>query len=132
MRVKHKVVVQIAEDTGMKNGLFNQDEQLNAVTIDGYEKQFSGIIKTLATETDTLSFGDVEAVKAVFMKLDRECIVTINGEAIQMRIAPGQPAPAFTRLFLEADIETLTVTAPVGGDVNGVYVVYGDELEDDE
>lgn len=130
MRIKHKVNVKIADDADMKDLLFSFDDTLSEVIIDGYTKQASGKFKILATENENLPLGDVEAVKGVYLKVSRDCILKLNGgtEEIQLRRA-GALSTNIAKFFIEADITQINLTAPATEDLVGTYCVWGDPAE---
>lgn len=127
MRIKHKVNVNIASDTDMKNLLFGPDDALSEVTIDAYARMASGLVHIAATENEDLPTGDVTAVKGIFLKVNQEVTVKINGgsEVFQMR-KPTTSSSVYARLFFEGDITQVNITAPADADVEGVYCVWGD------
>lgn len=128
MRIRHKVTVHISDDASGKENLFGPfDDSVVEVVIDNYERQTSGKLKILAGATESLSFGDVDLVKGIFLKVNQDATVKLNGgvEVIQLRRA-GTGANDQAKLFLEADLSSIEVTAPAGGDVHGVYSVWGD------
>lgn len=128
MRIKHKVNVQISEDTEGKNKLFCPDDDLSEVVLDGYETQWAGPFKVAGGTTEALSLGDVSAPKGCFLRVDNDCQVSLNGgAAIQLRKG-STLAGSTARLFLEADISSVQITAPGGTDVRGVFCVWGDAV----
>ena len=126
MRIKHKVRVQIAEDTAMKNLLFSADDSLSEVTIDAYVRCASGVIKVDMNTNEDLPLGDVGAVKGLYLRVDQEATVKLNGgtEILQLR-KPSTSTSVYARLFFEGDITQVNITAPALADLNGVYCVWG-------
>lgn len=126
IRLKHKINVRVAEDADMNNLLFAPKDDLAEVTIDAYEKAVSGVIKVSANTTESLSLGDVATPKGLYLRVDNDCNVNINGLGnIQLRrssTATGTTA----KLAIEADISSVAITAPVGVDVRGVWCLWGD------
>jgi hypothetical protein len=127
IRIKHKINVRVAEDTDMNNLLFAPKDDLAEVTIDAYEKVVSGTVKVLAAATEGLSFGDVTLpAKGLYLRVDSDCLVNINGlGTIQLRRS-STATGVVAKLAIEADINTVTITAPGGNDVRGVWCVWGD------
>lgn len=127
MRIRHKVNVRIADDVDMKNLLFGFDDTLAEVVIDTYEKQAGGKFKVEAGETETLSKGDVDAPKGVFIKCNADAQVSINGstDLIQLRKA-GTTSTDYARLFIEGEISSVAITAPLDIEAIGVYCFWGD------
>jgi hypothetical protein len=124
MRIKNKVIVYIADDADMKDELFNTDEDLAEVIMDGYTKVESGKYSVLASATKTLSLGDITEIRGIFLKADQECVVTINGNDYTMCLpAAGKPA----KLYLDIVVTSVTVTSPANVTTTVVYCVWGDE-----
>jgi hypothetical protein len=118
------VTVHISDDASGKENLFGPfDDSVVGVVIDSYERQASGKLKIPAGTTEPVSFGDVDQVRGIFLKVDQDAMVRLNGsgDTIQLR-----RAGATAKLFLEADLSSLEVAAPAGGDVQGIYSVWGD------
>lgn len=127
MRIKHKVNVQIASDADMYNLLFAPDDTRSEVVIDAFARMASGLVKVAATTNEDLPLGDVTAIKGIFLKVDQECEVKLNGgtEIIQLR-KPTTSSTVYARLFLEADISQVNINVPGADDLEGVYCVWGD------
>jgi len=126
MRVQHTVNVQIAEDADMKNLLYGPNVSLSQVVIDAYQDQASGTFTVAGGTTESLNKGDVTSPRGVFLRVDNDCQVNINGLGnIQLR--RGTAATGFTaKLFLEGEISSVAITAPVGADVHGTWCFWGD------
>jgi hypothetical protein len=124
MRIKHSIFLEIANDADMKEPLFGPiDETLAATQIDGYTKPASGIVKVLATQTESIPFGDVAAVKGIYLKVNQNCGLKINGEAA-ITLAMGN-ANGYARFFLEAALTSVQLVAG-SADVQGIFCVWGD------
>lgn len=129
IRVKHRVWVQSSEDTLAKNKLFSQDPELSEVISDGFDKQVSGVISIAAAGNENLNFGDITAVKGLWLKLDGEAKLKINGstDEIQLRLEPaGVAATDFAKFFIEADITSLNIGNPSAATISGVFCAWGD------
>lgn len=131
MRVRHEVLIHVSQDQDQQQTHFLRKETLSRITIDSFEKHASGDFKVLDTQSDTLSLGDIDAVKGIYLEAAADCDVYLNGsgDPIQLRKAPGVAggaAASYAKLFLECDITSVQVTASQGSDVSGVYVVWGD------
>lgn len=127
MRIKHKVNVRIADDADFKNFLFAPDDSLAEVVIDAYYRQVSGKFKIDLNTSEDLSLGDITAVKGIYIKVNKDCQVKLNGgtEIIQLR-RPGSTTSDYAKLFLEADITQVNITAPTTEDMEGFYCAWGD------
>ena len=127
MRLKTTVRVQAFLDAAMKRAMFNDDATLSQTQTDGYAKQANSVLSIVAGATETLSFGDVTAVKGIYLEVDKEAIVVLNGgDPIQMRMADGATT---AKLFLEADLSAVTVENTEVTDVlTGFYCIWGDAI----
>ncbi len=128
IRVKHRVWVQLSEDTVAKNKLFSQDPELSEVISDGFDKQASGIISVAISGNENLNLGDITSVKGIWFKADGEVKLKINGSSdeIQLRLEPGAGDGDFAKFFIEADISAVNVVNDTAAIVNCVYCAYGD------
>jgi hypothetical protein len=129
IRVKHRVWVNVAEDTLMKNKLFSPDAELSEVISDGFEKTTSGRISIAASGNENLNLGDITAVKGLWLKVDGAAKIKINGSSdeIQLRLEPdGVAGTDFAKFFIEADISSLNVANDSAVVMNGVWCVWGD------
>jgi len=128
MRIKHTLMLAIADDSDMKDPLFGQiDETLALVVIDGYTGQASGKFKVEVDDSKVLSMGDITAVKGVYLELDQDCSIKINdGAAIAVK--RGNTATgSLAKFFLEAVITKIEVVVALGGvETHGTYCVWGD------
>jgi len=125
MRVRHTVIVRIGDDTEFKDKLFDTDETLAQTQSDGFQRAASTKVRVAQTVTESLPFGDVDAVKGFYLKVDQECVVRLNGSTddIQLRKAGGA---SYAKLLMECDLSQLELEAPVDADVTGVFAVWGD------
>lgn len=127
MRIKHKVNVRIADDADFKNFLFAPDDTLSEVIIDAYYRQSSGKFKILMNTNEDISLGDITAVKGIYIRVNKDAVVKLNGgsEEIQLRRS-GATSTDYAKLFLEADITEVNITAPVTEDLEGMFCAWGD------
>jgi len=94
MRLKTTVRVQAWLDAAMKRAMFNDDATLSQMQTDGYAKQANSVLSIAPLATETLSFGDVTLVKGIYLEVDQEAKVRLNGgDAIRIWIA----SPPFNR-----------------------------------
>lgn len=129
IRIKHRVWIQAYEDTAAKHKLFAPDPELSEVVSDGFDKSTSGVFTVAASGNENLSFGDIAAVKGLWLKIDGEAKLKINGSSdeIQLRLEPGATAAEdFCKFFIEADISSLNVANAGEVVMSGVYLAWGD------
>lgn len=127
MRVKHTVLMQLARDTEMRRLFYSDDSQLSQQVIDGFEKHAQGHIAIAAAATESLSFGDVAAVKGLYLEVDQNAKVRINGSATDIVLAKPPSASAdAAKLFLEADVTAVEIENPTTEPLTGIYIVWGD------
>jgi hypothetical protein len=129
IRVKHRVWVHAYEDTAAKNKLFAPDAELAEVVSDGFDKQVSGAFSVAASGNENLNLGDITAVKGLWLKIDGEAKLKINGSSdeIQLRLEPdGTAGEDYAKFFIEADISSLNVANGSASVMTGVYCAWGD------
>ena len=129
IRVKHRVWVQAFEDVLAKNKLFAPDPELSEVVTDGFDKCFSGVISVAVAGNENLSLGDITAVKGLWLKIDGEALVKLNGssDGLQLRLEPdGVAATDFAKLFFEGDVSAVNVANASAAVMSGVYFIWGD------
>jgi hypothetical protein len=125
IRVKHKINVRVAEDTAMNNLLFAPKDDLAEVTIDAFDQMVNGTFFVDAGDTESLPLGDVVAAKGLYLRVDGDCKVDINGlgdiNVVKASAATGTTA----KLALEAEISSVAITAPALVAVRGVWAIWG-------
>ncbi len=128
MRIKHKVRVQIARDALMKNFQWAPDDVLSERVIDAYRNCSHNNFEVAANTNEDLPLGDITLVKGVFLEVDFDCIIKLNGgtDELQLRKAVGTPTPDSARFFAEMDITEINLAAPAGQAITGVITLYGD------
>lgn len=126
MRIKHILMLSVADDSDMKDALFGPiDETLATTQIDGYTNQVSGKFKVLSTITKSLSFGDIAAVKGIYLEVDQDCGLKIN-DAAAISLKRGNSATgSLAKFFIEATLTKIEIVAG-SADVHGTYCAWGD------
>ena len=128
MRLKHTIQLQVALDTTMRRALFKDDPTLSQVVIDTYAGQSNSILSVEPLATEPITFGDVTLVRGLYLEVDGEAKVYLNGEptAIQMKIAPeGTKA----KLFVEAEVTALSIeNTSDTATLTGVFCCWGDPV----
>ena len=126
IRVKHTVAVRTARDTDFKKPMWNPDPTLEEVVTDAFEKQSNGNFSIAASGTENIPFGDVAAVKGIYLEVTAACNVRLNGSLDDIVLTPNASG-AVAKLFLEAVISQVTVENTDGSAaLEGVYVIWGD------
>lgn len=126
MRISHKVILKIGDDTAFKDLLFQTDEALAEQVIDAFDGQASGKINIAASGTEALNFGDITTVKGIFIKLDGDADIDVNtlGDIPLRRATTTSGVKA--KFFMEGDITSISLTNVSGTDVlTGVYCAWG-------
>ena len=130
IRIKHRVWVHAYEDTLGKDKLFAPDAELSEVISDGFDKSTSGKISVAASGNENINLGDITAVKGIWLKLDGEASLKINGSSdeIQLRLEPAGVAggTAFAKFFIEADISSINVVNDSAAVISGSFCCWGD------
>lgn len=128
IRVTHKVRPQLFADSDEKNALFSLDDTLSERVIATFTKHASGDFSIAADATESLSMGDIEAVKGLYIDVDADCVVKLNGgsEEIQMRAQTSATAVVGAKMFIECDITDVNITAGADATLSGSYCIWGD------
>lgn len=126
MRIKNTVTIQAADDTEMKNLIFSLDSTAAAAVIDSYQHVISGRLTLPLNATYSLDFDNITAVKGIYLKVDKDCVVSINGgTGITLHLADAVSTTR-AKLFMEANITSVSITTPVGSAVELTYCAWGD------
>jgi len=129
MRIKHKVRVQIARDTDMKNKQFHPDDTEAERVIDGYDGQVNGDLAIPQGTNEDLPTGDLTAIKGIYLEVDKDVKIKLNGGAEELDVATVADANGVTKaeFFLEATLTAVNVAAPASEDVSGVWCMWGNK-----
>ena len=127
MRIKDKIWVNIAKDADMEFGQFTPSETKVSRQIDAYTQQFNGDFSIDQTTNEDLDLGDITAVKGLWLEVSADCLLTLNGAAtpIQLRRA-GTGTTDVARVYIQADITQINITAPADAGITGTYAIWGD------
>lgn len=127
IRVKHKVRVHAFRTTSEDNAYYMPDDASSEVTLDTFDKQCNANLKVAAGVTEELSFGDVDVVRGIYLEVDGEPTIKLNSSADALQLRKGNTlAGTKAKFFFEGEITKVEVIAPVGSDILGEYIVWGD------
>lgn len=126
IRVDHTVAPQISRDTNQKQKLFFPDLAEELVSHSTFDKASSSVLALVASGVESLSFGDVTDVRGIYLEVDGDCYVRINGsfDNIPLKLAPSATR---AKLFLEVDLNAIVIQNLSAEDaLTGAYAVWGD------
>ena len=125
MRLKHTVQVQLWQDTAGRRKLFDDSATAALTDSSGFDRAANSLLSIDADDTESLTFGDVTLVKGIYLEVDQEVQVTINGASdyLQLRLADGATK---AKLFLEADISSVSIENTSDDVCTGCYCAWGD------
>ena len=127
IRVKHKVRVQTFKETDETNGYYLPDDAGSEVTHDTFDKQANSILAVTKNTNELLTFGDVDVVKGIYLEVDVEATIKLNGSSDALQLRKGSTLTGVkAKFFFEGDITSVDVIAPVTEDLTGEYCVWGD------
>ena len=130
LRLKHKVVVQISRDTDQKQKgvVFLDDDSVQEVDTSGYLRSAGGDISIAVSSTEALNLGDVQAVRGLYLEVDGQCNVTLNGANVALDVQPDAGTTGKRgKLLLNAGITSVSVENVSATTVlTGFYAVWGD------
>ncbi len=126
IRVKHTVAVLTSRDTQFKKAMWYPDVTLAEVIIDTFEKQASGNFAVPVSSIETLSMGDIDAVRGFYLETETACKIRINGSLDSIDLVPSGSGFS-AKLFLEAELDSVIVENESADTIlNGVFVFWGD------
>jgi len=132
LRLKHKIVVQISRDAEQKQKgvIFLDDDAVQEIDTNQYQRSAGSDISIPDTDTEALSFGDVQAVRGLYLEVSGQCNVTLNGSNVPILVEPDAGAPSGKpgKLMLNATITSVSIENVSGGIITGVYALWGDPL----
>lgn len=127
IRVKHKVRVHTFRDTDEANAYYKPDDTAAEEVLDAFDKQCASNLKVLQNTSELLNFGDVDVVKGIYLEVNVEAKLKLNGSTDEIQLRKGSTlSTAKAKFFLEGDISSVEVVAPTTEDVVGEFVVWGD------
>jgi hypothetical protein len=123
MRLKHTVQVQLTQDAAGKRKLYSDDATSATTDTQAWTAMASGSFSINPAATEPLAFGDVGLVRGVYLEMDQEGTVQVNGGTpLQLRKAADAPK---AKLFLEAELTQIAVSNPSTSVLTGVFVLWG-------
>jgi hypothetical protein len=119
-------LVQIAEDSSGTGKTYYPTTKSQSSA--GFDNQMNSSLQIAAAGSQSLTFGDVTAVKGFYLEVNQDCLVTINGGTpIQLRRHPTATTTTKARFVIEADISSILVDNAAGvTELTGQYVAWGD------
>ena len=126
IRVVHKLLIQISGDTGQKQKRFFTEDDASIITdVATFDRQAGSDINIPDAATEVLNFGDVTAVRGLYLEVDQPCSLRLNGgnETLPIILAP---TAAKAKVFLEMTLTGASLQNASGNTLNGSYVVWGD------
>jgi len=125
VRIKHKVWVNTARDTSMKDLIYGPEETERITQTDTFDQWGGGSFDIAGAANEDLNLADVDSVKGLYIEVDSDVEVKLNGstDALQLRRA-NTTTGSVARFFIEADITQVNVTAGVA-DASGHFHIWG-------
>ncbi len=127
IRVKPKVNVRIYEGPDQKDALFAPDDTLAEQISDTYLRWHSGGINILDGVTEDLPLGDVDVPKGVYLEVDQNLKMKLNGgsEVLQLEVINGATGP-LAKFFFQGTIGQVTLINDTGNVATGKFCFWGD------
>lgn len=124
IRVKWIIQPQLSEDTDGTKKLFYRDTTPSTVIIDTFSKSVNSVLSVATSSTDSLSLGDLTAAKGLYLEVNADCLVYLNGSSIPIQL---RKSDGVAKLFIEADINQIDVENQSSSAIlEGVYCLWGD------
>jgi hypothetical protein len=126
IRVDHTVAPQISRDSNQKQKLFFPDLNSEAVSIDTFETAANSVLSLAPSAVESLTFGDVVDVRGLYLEVNQDCYLRLNGSVDNLPLKLG-PNASKAKVFLEADITEIQIqNLSTTEQLSGVYVLWGD------
>ena len=128
MTLKHKIRIRIAKDSDLKFLRHQDPDNESEVSTTTYTKSAKGDFTVEAAAADeALSTGDITAVKGMYLEVDQEVGLKLNGSSdiLQLRIA-NSTTGAKAKFFFEGDVSAVLVVAHATAEANGYVIFWGD------
>lgn len=129
MRVQHSVSLVISDDTAQKIKQFDHadSQQIKTVT-DAFTHNNCGILTIAAAATESIPFADVADARGMYLEVDGDCTVQVNGGAEDrlMKVDPAGGATAKARMLTEEALTAATVENTGTAVLKVIYAVWGD------
>lgn len=127
MRVKHKMWVNTARDSSMKDLVYGPSEDSRLVQTDGYEEWGGGSFVVPAAGAVDLDLSEVATIRGLYLQAAGEVEVTIDGADTAISLyRPQDVTNAVAKMFLEATVSSVTITNLGSEAVTGHFHIYGD------
>ena len=129
MRIKHTVNLFISEDAEGTEGLFGQSAaSTQEVTIDNMGTPISGKFSIAGGGVEDLPLGDIDDIRALFVKAKGDFDVQFNGSSDKLQIRRARAATGVTaKMFLEGVFTEVKITNDSATDIlTGIFALYGD------
>ena len=124
IRVKHRVWVNISRNTDMTDLVYGPEEADRLVQSDIYDQHGGGSIDIDDAGNENLSMGDVTNVKGIYLEVDQECTIKINGGTDEFVLKKSNTTGK-AKVFLEATITALNIANASGSALIGHYAIWG-------
>ena len=128
MRVRHTINPIITDDAEGKDILFGLDDDKAILDTSAFQRYCSGRFEIDISSSETLSLGDVQDVRAYFIKADGDFNLTLNGTVGPILHKTASTAAGKTaRVCAEAQVTQIDVANPSAASVlKGIWCVWGD------
>lgn len=126
LRQKHKVWVNTSRNTDMTDLVYGPSEADRLVQNDVFDQWGGGSIDIPDTSNEDLDLVDVTNVKGIYLEVDGDVTVTINGATPALQLKKyTTTAGVVCKLFVEAVITSFNIANATGSAVNGHYHIWG-------
>jgi len=128
MRLKHKMWLNLAIDTDLKDLVYGPAETERLIQTDAFDQWDGAKINLADGDNADLSLAGITNVKGVYLQIDGDAKVKLNGssDAIQLR-RYATTTGIVCKLMLEADITAINVENPSGSGaaMSGHFIAWG-------
>ena len=126
IRIKHKVWINTARDTDMKDLVYGPNETERLTQTDTFDQWDGASFNVAAAANQDLDLSGITKCKGFFLQASGDVKLTINGAVvpIQLRRANATGA-AVARILIEADITAINVANDTAASITGHFHAWG-------
>ena len=121
MRIKQTVNVRAAEDTAMEQTIFGKADGFATITHDDYDQVSGGTINIDASSNEDVPLRDVDTIAGVFISVDQNCTITLNGGAEAINIV--KPASGNAQFFMNGPVTQINIATTTA--LTGLFCIWG-------
>lgn len=126
MKLEQTVNVRILKDEDVSDLFFGLSTTLAKKQTTEYTKYYSGTFSLAISSSESISFGDITSVKGIFLVVDKDCSLYLNGSTDPIPLIKHTETTAATAtFFMNAAISSLSIESDTEA-LTGFYCAWGE------